>query len=825
MLLKNDNQKFIKTLSASCLAANKNRNRIAVLAIILTTILFMSVATVFQGSQETMNQQALEMAGSKYMVTANYLAKKDAEKVKDHPDFLEAGLSRTVGGVQNRELASITANLIWADKNYAKNTYKELIQGHLPEKENEIACDTEVIRKLGIPAKTGTKFVLQFEVSGSLAEKEMILCGIWEGERYEQKAEVLISEKFAAERCPEETYVASGIFQSEDDLDEHLDQVLEDAGLDPEETAHDICQGYMYEHGADTGMIFSVLISVLLILAAGYLIIYNIFRISVLKDIRLYGQLKTVGTSPRQIKYMVRRQGMKLLVFGLPTGLLLGWLIGNLLLRFVMSSTNFRELHFVVPDLWVWAAAAAFTFVTVWMSCSRPGKLAGRISPVEALRYQEQETGKRSEQRGKASRHRIASMAFANLKRNKGKTVLVVFSISIAIVLLNSVLNLTQCFDEETYVKRDAIADFTVSSSTWTKSAPNSQKIISSEFAEDIRAKEGIKDMGFVYYHPVDYDKETAENRELIRVTAVNGSAVSQDPDVFDAGRQLFGFDENALKRVQLIEGKIDYEKLSTGHYILMAGFLSDKSEYDREAQEFHAGDVVNLEIKGKIREYTVMAVVGAPTQLLTDYSSGGYESVILPAGKFLDLYPETEKNPIHCVFDTEKDHFGAMMKFIDTSSSSYGISVMTRQKAKQDFGDITAAYDASGTILALIFGVIGLLNLLNVIMTGAIARQNEFAVMRSIGMTRKQLRKLFIYEGISYMLLVTVFAAILSSLMSATVIRSIARGFWFAQYHFTVLPALLVSLIFLLFAAAIAYVTDRIYNKGNIIDNLRKAE
>ena len=60
MLLKNDNRKFIKTLSASCLKANKNRNRIAVLAIILTTILFMAVATVFQGSEETINQQSLK---------------------------------------------------------------------------------------------------------------------------------------------------------------------------------------------------------------------------------------------------------------------------------------------------------------------------------------------------------------------------------------------------------------------------------------------------------------------------------------------------------------------------------------------------------------------------------------------------------------------------------------------------------------------------------------------------------------------------------------------------------------------------------------------
>ena len=123
-------------------------------------------------------------------------------------------------------------------------------------------------------------------------------------------------------------------------------------------------------------------------------------------------------------------------------------------------------------------------------------------------------------------------------------------------------------------------------------------------------------------------------------------------------------------------------------------------------------------------------------------------------------------------------------MKYVDSYSRNNGISVMTKQKAQQDFNDITATYDASGMILALIFGIIGLLNLLNVIMTGAIARQNEFAVMRSIGMTRKQLRKLFIFEGVSYMVLVMICGTLVSGLLSVTAIKSIAASFWFSQYH-----------------------------------------
>ena len=165
-------------------------------------------------------------------------------------------------------------------------------------------------------------------------------------------------------------------------------------------------------------------------------IIYNIFKISVEKDIRLYGQLKTIGTSPRQIRYMVIRQGTVLSLTGIPAGLVLGWLLGNALLPIVMTNFTMSEAEFIIPPVWVWALSGLFTWITVRISCGRPGRIAGRISPVEALKYHGAQNIAKTHQRGMDSSHRIASMAAKNLGRNKGKTVLVVLSISFSAVLL-----------------------------------------------------------------------------------------------------------------------------------------------------------------------------------------------------------------------------------------------------------------------------------------------------------------------------------------------------------------------------------------------------
>ena len=77
-----------------------------------------------------------------------------------------------------------------------------------------------------------------------------------------------------------------------------------------------------------------------LILLTGYLIIYNVFQISVAGDIRFYGLLKTIGTTPRQLRRILRNQALLLAAAGIPVGLLLGWLAGCALAPVVVRNLD-----------------------------------------------------------------------------------------------------------------------------------------------------------------------------------------------------------------------------------------------------------------------------------------------------------------------------------------------------------------------------------------------------------------------------------------------------------------------------------------------------
>ena len=121
--------------------------------------------------------------------------------------------------------------------------------------------------------------------------------------------------------------------------------------------------------------------------------------------------------------------------------------------------------------------------------------------------------------------------------------------------------------------------------------------------------------------------------------------------------------------------------------------------------------------------------------------------------------------------------------------------------------------------------GGIGVLNLINMILTGVIARQKEFASMRSIGMTKKQLRKMIVYEGMYYAVLAGVVGIAASGVLSLTLVRVLAETMWFMKYDFTVLPAILTSIICLLLAVYISAMTDKVWNKGSIVEQLREIE
>ena len=178
---------------------------------------------------------------------------------------------------------------------------------------------------------------------------------------------------------------------------------------------------------------------------------------------------------------------------------MLGWLLGKVLLPVIVAQLDGVVLTTSVSP-WIFVGSAIFALVTVFISCLRPGRMAGRVSPVEALRYTE--GSGRSKGSRKKERVSLFSMAWANLGRSRGKTIVTILSLALAVVLLTVTVTLVRGFDMDKYVSLQMATDFQIADAGYFQTGPASgidEEGVSQDVIDAVQAQGGITEGGVVY--------------------------------------------------------------------------------------------------------------------------------------------------------------------------------------------------------------------------------------------------------------------------------------------------------------------------------------
>ena len=122
------------------------------------------------------------------------------------------------------------------------------------------------------------------------------------------------------------------------------------------------------------------------------------------------------------------------------------------------------------------------------------------------------------------------------------------------------------------------------------------------------------------------------------------------------------------------------------------------------------------------------------------------------------------------------------------------------------------------GFAISLIIAFVGILNFVNSMVTAIVSRQKEFAMIQSIGMTKRQLRRMLIDEGLYY-----AGSTLLAAYVLGTV--AVAVGDWTATFHFTLLPLVICTPILIAFAIVIPYICFKNLEKQSIVERLRATD
>ena len=188
------------------------------------------------------------------------------------------------------------------------------------------------------------------------------------------------------------------------------------------------------------------------------------------------------------------------------TGYLIIYNIGAVLVPVVLRSTQLDAgITTISTSPVIFVGSVLFALLTVLLSCSKPGKMAARVSPVEATKYTDAMQTKKKQRSTRGAK--LHQMAFANLGRNKGrnkkKTVLVVVSLALSVTLFNALCAFVGGFSMEKYVSFMTCADFIVSTPDYFRYNP-ADEFITPEQIEEIAAntKASLSGTGYAVRKP-----------------------------------------------------------------------------------------------------------------------------------------------------------------------------------------------------------------------------------------------------------------------------------------------------------------------------------
>lgn len=880
ILFGNNNKAVIKKLANRSFRSNKMRNVIAVIAIALTTFLFTAVLTIGMGAKGTLEYNMAKMIGTGADALVQGLSEEQFQQLKENSMFEKVGCWVPIEIMTNTN--RMVAEIDYADQPQLELRMQTPRTGSAPQKANEVLVSANILKDLNIEEKIGAEIPIEFKnrQSGQMYHFDMIVSGIYDTPN-EKSESVIVSKAFMEENPEMMREIAQGregcgiydadvIMRDSSMVKERISEFVRSIGGNPDDRS---AENYVrvapntFLSNNSGGSIMWLVAGVfgVLFMFCGYLLIYNVFEIAVTNDIRQYGLLRTVGTTSQQIKRLVNRQALYLFLIGTPFGLLFGILLGRSILpaALQMFAADYSGKNIEVstlPYLGIIVGAILFSGLTVYISTRKSVKKASRVSPIEAIRYVEQDAV--SIKRKKTNTGAvIPRMAKANLQRNKRRTVFIVISLTLSIVLLNSVFIFSGSFDEDVYIENQTRSDFRVYSpviqAAWGDNFGH-DSAVPEKAVEEIKEQPGVTNEAYLYRNtfeddhiscdwgtPYVVDNTNKEQRMLpehlnlgVYRTENGGHTVGLTADNHPLGN-VFGFSENFFDRLDIIEGETDLSvlknKLWNGNNVILMGEYDDHGNFAGAESAFYfglsVGDTIQFYENGTpTKEFTIIAKAAATDGDVTVTGGGSNIAQIIEGprifmaeNKFKEIYETPTLYGF--LFDVEEQYQQEMETYLAQDTDVAYTSILTMKATVSGVKNVVLLI---GGMIGAVFALVGLINFINLVMTNIITRRHEFATMQSIGMTNRQLRKMMISESFSYVLLAGIVGTLAAAVLGITLVRSfveISPSSIMMTFQMTLLPALIMLILFLALAFIVPVVALRLFNNRSVVERLRVNE
>ncbi|NLK75417.1 MAG: FtsX-like permease family protein [Clostridiales bacterium] len=600
------NKAVINRVSKRMVRVDRTRNIFSIMAIVLTTFMISVIFSIGISFMHNYNIYKIRDNGSMAHISLPNPTDDQYETISKLDYIEHAGLRIYAGSVKvtTEDEQNVNISMIYFDKIEWEKHYKPAISdilGNYPVKEDEIMLSSKAMEILELEnSQVGSRITLTHNIKGVESTKEYTLAGLFRNYSISDEGGIpliLVSEEFCqTHELGIEDYGTVTISAPSNKEIIVYDQLLDDIALKEKQKFSAVFDISSTKADAWAGAAIIIMISLFIVLS-GYLLIYNIMYISISKDIRFYGMLKTIGTTPRQIKKIVRNQLYLLAVVGIPIGLFIGVMVSFIMVPAAMNVMGGATKDTIMPSEisfhpFIFIATTLFTLLTIAISLRKPARVAGSVSPVEALRYTESKKSRKKKEKRTTKGDKIFFMAFNNVLRDKKKAALVFASLFMGCITLLSINSFLNSINVENYLNRYVPHNF-----EYRSNVPYSVDKFDKHFLDTIKAMDGIEKVETIHsaFGLIEFDAEALEGvlRNEYSIHAAKDNSyemflqwiyqLSKQEDFYEDldisyGTWLLAVDDIYVEEYNKInENKIDLKDFHEGKLVLMSG---DSNEY-----------------------------------------------------------------------------------------------------------------------------------------------------------------------------------------------------------------------------------------------------
>ena len=742
---ENDTSAVVKKLANRSIKADKRSKAFLFLTIALAVCMVFSILLISIGTQE----EYKNTQRNKAQIGILGITDEQAALLHQNTDVSWLGEYSALGLFYQDDK---TITVAYGNEAYFLNQEEKTFQGNIPQKKTEIMLPQNYIDFLGKAYQVGD--IITLDLTGTGQKEEYTLSGILADTKVSNSYYIYVNKELARSlsgnnfQVTAYTRLNTDVISSTAILD-FAAEAIKDTGI--EEGQINLTEYFAVLSGAiKSGIPIPVPLLAAITATLAATIIYGVFYTKIVKNVQMFGQLRTIGMTKKQIKKMARKEGRRYALAGIPCGLIVGALIG-----FLGCPDGFRLKTTVIYAV----ITAVVAFIVVNIAIFKPVRVAMNTSPVEGSKYIAY-AGKVKNSQKLHRKLTPLSLAKINLQRNKQKAILTLLMLGLSGAFLLVTSTVAGSIDPEKqasfkyYPAGNILVQIknTIGSSFDKEADPygSSKLQLEENPLEDNALLQELEMIDGI-------EKITPSNCVYMTITFPGGSgSITSITNFFPT------LNQEQIARVQTIlsAGTANYDNMVAENGILVAedtakvgdklkisGRDFDGSTFDIEAT------VVGTYERAALMEHSPV-IPGSPYFILT------YDT----AKKLTGI---TEQTGILAI-EVSDDNFATVLSAVSEIAERNGkIEVNTIEQTIKSIQKYYSPTIKTFYMISAILFVFGGISLMNMLMVDLQNRKREFGLLRAVGTTQNQLRKMLNKEIMIYLVGSLLIALVVSSIAS----------------------------------------------------------